>query len=151
LVADHLDEAATRLKVEQATQREAEEELEDLRSSVVWVQNLVLGDVSKLSLTVLSMAVVTEQLDDRIDAAAANRVCWGSHSTLVAAVLHFPDLGTDLEVLGTERNMGLKEDEVNALWSRVHAAADSLRRTFLLRLPVTLLTAWGSSGGSLCR
>jgi hypothetical protein len=45
---------------------------------------------------------------------------------LVAAVLHFPDLGTDLEVLGTERNMGLKEDEVNALWSRVHAAADSL-------------------------
>jgi hypothetical protein len=74
LVADHLDEAATRLKVEQATQREAEEELEDLRSSAVWVQNLVLGDVSKLSLTVLSMAVVTEQLDDRIDAAAANRV-----------------------------------------------------------------------------
>jgi hypothetical protein len=57
LVADHLDEAATRLKVEQATQREAEEELEDLRSSAAWVQNLVLGDVSKLSLTVLSMAV----------------------------------------------------------------------------------------------
>jgi hypothetical protein len=76
-------------------------------------------------------------LEGWIVTAAANGVQWGSHSALVAAVLNFLELDTDLEVLGFRRNMGLIEDKV---W-----------RTFLLQLPITLLTAWRSSGGSSCR
>jgi hypothetical protein len=55
-----------------------------------------------------------------------NGVCWGSHSALVVAVSHFPDLDADLEVLGSGHSAGLIEDEVDALWSWVCMAADSL-------------------------
>jgi hypothetical protein len=57
---------------------------------------------------------------------AANGVRWVSHSVLDAAVSHFPELDTDLEVLGPRRNARLTKGEVDALWSRVHVAADSL-------------------------
>jgi hypothetical protein len=43
---------------------------------------------------------------------------------LVAAVLHFPELEADMEVLGLGCNAGLIEDEVCALWSRMCMAAD---------------------------
>jgi hypothetical protein len=70
---------------------------------------------------------------------------------LVAAVLHFPELDADLEVLGSKHSAGLIDDEVDALWSHVRATRTRWRCTFLLRSPVTLLTTWGSSGGSLYR
>jgi hypothetical protein len=97
------------------------------------------------------MSAVVERLESQIDVAVANGVRWGSRSALVAAMLHFPELDTDLEVLVFGRCTRLIEDEVDSLWSRVHAVADSLARSFLLQLPVMLLTAQGSSGGSLCR
>jgi hypothetical protein len=59
-LAGRLDEAVTRLKVEQATQREAEAELEDLWSSAVRVWDLVLGVVGGSSLMVASMSMVME-------------------------------------------------------------------------------------------
>jgi hypothetical protein len=34
---------------------------------------------------------------------------------LVAAVLHFPELDVELEMLGSGRNVGLTEDEVYTL------------------------------------
>jgi hypothetical protein len=72
------------------------------------------------------MFVVAELLESRIDAVATNRVCWGSHSALVAIVSHLPELDVDLDVLGSRRVAGLTDDEVDALWSRVHVASDSL-------------------------
>jgi hypothetical protein len=50
----------------------------------------------------------------------------GSHSTLVAAMLHFPELKTDLEVVASGRNADQTEDEADALWTRVPAASDLL-------------------------
>jgi hypothetical protein len=125
-LTDHLDEVATWLKVEQVTRWEAEVELEDMRSSAALVRDLVLGDVGGSSLMAMSMSVVTEQLEGSIDVTATNRVRWGSHSALVAMVLHFPELDADLEVLGSRHNAGLTKDEINPLRSRVRAAVDLL-------------------------
>jgi hypothetical protein len=86
----------------------------------------VLGEANGLTTQVMSMSTVVELLDGRIDTATTNGVSWGSCSTLVAAVLHFPKLDTDLEVLGSSHSTGLTEDEVNALRSQVRTAADSL-------------------------
>jgi hypothetical protein len=89
--------------------------LEDLRSSATRVRDLVLGDIGGSSLMVASMSALTEKLEGQIDAVIANGVHWGSCSVLVAAVSHFPELDADLEVLGSERNVGLTKDEVNVL------------------------------------
>jgi hypothetical protein len=70
-----------------------------LRSSVAWVQELVLGDVDMSSLLATSMSTVAERLEGQIDITAANGVHWGSCSALVAIVSHFLVLDADLEVL----------------------------------------------------
>jgi hypothetical protein len=98
---------------------------------------------------VASMSTVAEQLEDQIDAAAANGVRWGSRSALVAAVLHFPELKTDLEVLGSRRSADLTKDEADALWTWVRVALDLLASyvpSSVARNPPDR----GSSGGSLC-
>jgi hypothetical protein len=41
-------------------------------------------------------------------------------------VSHFPELDADLEVLRSGCSVGLIEDEVDALWSQVGMAAESL-------------------------
>jgi hypothetical protein len=69
---------------------------------------------------------------------------------MVAALSHFPELKGDLEFLGSRRNTDLTEDQADALWSLVNAASDSLALLIPSSLLVTLLTEWGSSGGSLC-
>jgi hypothetical protein len=71
-MADHLDEAPEQLREELAARREAEAELEALRSSAARVQDMVLGDVDESSLLVTSMSVVTKRLEGWIDAVAAN-------------------------------------------------------------------------------
>jgi hypothetical protein len=63
--------------------------LEALQYSTVWVQGLVLGDADGSSTQVMSMSVVAELLEGRIDSTASNGVHLGSRSTLVAAVSHF--------------------------------------------------------------
>jgi hypothetical protein len=65
----------------------------------------------------MSMSTVAELLEGQIDTVAANVVRWGSHSALVATVSHFPELDTDLEVLGSGHSVGLTMDEVDALSS----------------------------------
>jgi hypothetical protein len=72
------------------------------------------------------MSMEVELLEDRMDATAANGVGYGSCSTLVSTVSHFPKLRSELELLGSGRNADLIEDEVDALWTRVHMAPDSL-------------------------
>jgi hypothetical protein len=125
-LADLLNETTGQLREELAARRVVERELEPLQSSVVWVQDLVLGDVDGSSLLATSMSVVAEQLEGWIDAPTANGVCWGSHYALVVAVSHFPELYTDREVLGSGHKARLTKDEVVALWSKVRAVVDSL-------------------------
>jgi hypothetical protein len=63
----------------------------------------VLDDTDGPSSLAASMSTAVELLEDWIDAAAANGVRWGSHPSLVAIVLYFPELKTNLEVLRTGR------------------------------------------------
>jgi hypothetical protein len=100
--------------------------LEAMRFSAARVQDLRLGNVDGLSSLATSMSVVADWLMGRIGAATANVVCWGSCSAFFATMSHFLELDADLEVLGSRHNAGLMEVEVDALWSRVHAAMDSL-------------------------
>jgi hypothetical protein len=72
------------------------------------------------------MSTTVELLDGRIDAATVNEVCRESRSALVAAVLHFPELKPELELLESECNADLTEDEADALWTRVCKTSDSL-------------------------
>jgi hypothetical protein len=60
------------------------------------------------------MSTAVELLEDRIDAVAANGICWVSRSALVAIISHFLKLKTELE------------GEADALWIRVRVASDSL-------------------------
>jgi hypothetical protein len=57
---------------------------------------------------------------------ATNGVQWGTQSALVAALLRFPDVKSELELLGSRRNVDLTDDQVDALWPLVSAALDSL-------------------------
>jgi hypothetical protein len=45
---------------------------------------------------------------------------------LVTALLYFPELEAELEVLRSRCNMNLTEDQVDALWIRACLASDSL-------------------------
>jgi hypothetical protein len=65
----------------------------------------VLGGINGTSSLAASMSMTAELLEGWIDIGAANGVHWGSHSALVAAVLHFLELKTELEVLGSGHNM----------------------------------------------
>jgi hypothetical protein len=57
---------------------------------------------------------MVELLEDCIDAAAANRVYWGTRSVLADTLSHFPQLGTELELLRSGHNADLTEDQVEA-------------------------------------
>jgi hypothetical protein len=72
------------------------------------------------------MSTAVELLEGQIDTATANEVRWGSYSTLVATVSHFPELKSELELLRSRHNADLIEDKANALWTRVHVPSDSL-------------------------
>jgi hypothetical protein len=75
----------------------------------------VLGSADGPSSLATSMSTVAELLERWIDAMAANGVHWGSCSVLVAAMLHFLELKTKLEVLGSRCNVDLTKDEADAL------------------------------------
>jgi hypothetical protein len=45
---------------------------------------------------------------------------------LVTALSHFPELKSKLELLGSRSNADLTDDQVDALWSMVSVALDSL-------------------------
>jgi hypothetical protein len=83
----------------------------------------VLGGADGPSSLAASVSTAAELLEDRIDDAAANGVRWGSRSALAAAMSHFIELKTDLEVLGFGHSADLVEDEADALWTQVRAAS----------------------------
>jgi hypothetical protein len=98
----------------------------------------VLDNVDGSSSLAAYLSTVVELLEGQIDAVAANGVCWGTWSVLVAALSHFLKLESELVVLGSERNVDLKEDQAYALWTRVHVASDSLSSHVPPQWPVLL-------------
>jgi hypothetical protein len=70
----------------------------------------VLDNTDGSSSLTVSMSLVVELLEGQIETTAANGVHWGSRSMLVAAVLHFLELRSELEQLGSARNVDLTED-----------------------------------------
>jgi hypothetical protein len=114
-LADHLDEATGQLRVELAPQWEVDAELEALRTLAVRVWDFVLGRADGPSSLAASMSTAVELLKGRIDATITNGVRCGSCSMLVAAMSHFQELKTELEVLGSGCSADLIEDEADAL------------------------------------
>jgi hypothetical protein len=117
---------AGQLRVELATWWEADAELEALLSLAARVCYFVLGGADGPSSLTTSLSATAELLESWIDATTTNGVCWVARSALVATVLHFPKLDTDLEVLESRCSAGLMEDEADALYSRVCTTSDSL-------------------------
>jgi hypothetical protein len=74
-----------------------------------------LYGVDGSSSLVASLYVVVELLEGWVDTVATNGVRWGARSVLVAALSHFPELKTELGLLGSRRNVNLTEDEADAL------------------------------------
>jgi hypothetical protein len=71
---------------------------------------LVLDNTDGPSSLAVSMSMVVELFEGRINTAAANGVHRGSRSMLVATMLHFLELRSELELLGFGRNVDLTED-----------------------------------------
>jgi hypothetical protein len=73
-----------------------------------------------------SLSMVAELLKSRVDAAVGNMVRWGTQTVLVTALSHFSELGAELELLRSSRNVTLIEDQVDALWILVRLGSDLL-------------------------
>jgi hypothetical protein len=86
----------------------------------------VLGNADGLSSLAASLSMVAELLEGRIDTVSTNGVHWGTQSTLVAALLHFSELKSKLELHGFGQNVDLTDDQPNALWPLVSVTSDSL-------------------------
>jgi hypothetical protein len=76
---------------------------------------MVLDGIDGLSSPAASMFMVAGLLEGRANTAAANGVHWGPRSTLVAALMHFPALKSELGSLRSGHNANLAEDEADAL------------------------------------
>jgi hypothetical protein len=100
-------------------------ELEALQTSAALIWDLVLGNDDGPSSLVASLSMVAELLKGWIDTADTNGVHWGTQSALFAALLHFPELKTELELHGSGWNADLTEDQMDALWPLVSTALDS--------------------------
>jgi hypothetical protein len=75
----------------------------------------VLETADGTSSLAVSLSSTMELLEGHIDDVTINGVCWGTQSALAVALLHFLEIGTELELLGFRRNADLKEDQVDAL------------------------------------
>jgi hypothetical protein len=62
-----------------------------------------------------ALSSATKLIENCVDVVAANGVHWGSRLVLAAALSHFLELETKLELLGSGRNTDLMEDQVDAL------------------------------------
>jgi hypothetical protein len=100
--------------------------MEALQASVALVQDLVLGDINELSSLVESQAEATEEAENWINTATVNGVRWGTQSTLVAVLSHFPKLEPKLELLGSGWDADLTDNWADALWPLVSTTTDSL-------------------------
>jgi hypothetical protein len=82
-----------------------------LRPSAAQVWDFVLDRADGPSSLAASLSPAAELLEGHIDTTTTNRVRWGTRFTLVAALLHFPELEAELELLRSVRNVDLMEDQ----------------------------------------
>jgi hypothetical protein len=125
-LVDQLEEATRQLEAKYVARREADAELETIRSSMARVWDLVLERANGLSSLATSLSSMVELLEDCIAVAIANGVRLGTRSALAAALSHFLELGTKLELPESGRNVDLTEDQVDALWTHVRPTSDLL-------------------------
>jgi hypothetical protein len=109
-----------------AEQRQANAELEALQTSIASVRDLVLGHTGGSSSLAASLAMVAEEVENRVNTTAANGVRWGTRFALVVILSHFHELKSELELIGSGRDANLSDDQVDALWPLVSVALDSL-------------------------
>jgi hypothetical protein len=69
---------------------------------VARVRDMVLGNADGSSSLAACLSMVAELLEGRIDITVANGVHQGTRSVLVAALSHFPELKSELDLLGSE-------------------------------------------------
>jgi hypothetical protein len=74
----------------------------------------------------MSLPIVVEEVEGRINTTATNGVRLGTRFTLVAALSHFLELKSELELLRFGQNADLSDDQMDALWPLVSVASDSL-------------------------
>jgi hypothetical protein len=125
-LANRLDDAIGHLGVKQVARWEVDAELDALRTSTARFWDLVLDMADGPSSLAVSLSIAAELLEGHVDAAAANGVRCGTQSALVATLLHFSELETELELLGSGRNAVLMEDQVDSLWIQACLASDLL-------------------------
>jgi hypothetical protein len=112
------------LEAEVAVQQLVDDKLETLWTLAARVQDLVLGNCDRPSSLATSLSMVVQLLEDQIDTTTAIGIRWGTRSAFVAALLHFLKLKTEVELLGSWRNLDLTEDQADTLWPLVSAASD---------------------------
>jgi hypothetical protein len=117
--ADRLEEAAGHLEAAMARWCHTNADLEALRASTALVRDSVLGDSSRSSSLVASLAKMAGEDKNQINTAAANGVEWGTRSMLVAVLSHFLELEPKLELLMSSRDTDTTNDQANVLWSLV--------------------------------
>jgi hypothetical protein len=78
--------------------------VEALWTSAARVRDLLLDGADMPSSLASSLSTTTELLEGCIETAVANGINWGTRSVLVAALSHFSELGTELELLRFGRN-----------------------------------------------
>jgi hypothetical protein len=86
----------------------------------------VLDNSDGSSSLAASMFMIVELLKGWVNAVTANGVHWGSRSALVAIVLHFWELKSELELLGSRHHANLTKNVVDGLRTQVHVTSDSL-------------------------
>jgi hypothetical protein len=84
------------------------------------------GGAGISSSLVVSLAMVMEEVGNRIYTVTANGVRWGTRSMLVAVLSHFPKQEPELELLGSGRDANLSDDQADALLPLVSLASDLL-------------------------
>jgi hypothetical protein len=122
-LADRLEEAVGWLWVVQVEHQEPEANPKALWGSAARVRDLVLGGPTGTSSLAASLSLVLELIEGRVDATAANGVCWGAWSVLTTALSHFLELEIELELLGSGSNVDLTEGQLDALWTQMHRAS----------------------------
>jgi hypothetical protein len=94
--------------------------------SAALLRVLVLSNVDGPSSQVMSLSIVVDEVEGQINTMATNGVRWGTRFTLVAALSHFLELKSELELLRFGQNADLSDDQMDALWPLVSVASDSL-------------------------
>jgi hypothetical protein len=86
----------------------------------------VLKGFDETSSLAALLSSAADLIEGRVDAAVANGVHWRARLALTAALLHFPELEVELELLGSGHNADLMEGHLDALWIGMHQASESL-------------------------